>query len=303
MKHGDRYLYGLAPTDFTIEQIKKIPSPILWRHAREDERFEDELLSRIKKISDVRNEIELYSEYSQEDITSSPRLIQLINQLVPQETNYSVLQPFFNFLNDENKRYVMNLFLETGRNGMLYERFLDVVIERYKYIDPSSKHLTKIIFELLEEKRPRPLVLYLIGHLTQDKFREIYPAIKKKAPNSIIGCLLYYTSFVPPEDHLSILKVMSKLTGIYNIKDKQFKAVLHPALLKELSLIARLNVLKNISILKSYPFTHKVSLSYIKALLFPLIFSRAAEVDMVLKNWETLEKITPEDLPEYELSS
>jgi len=299
----DRHLYGLAPSDFSLDQIKKIPSPILWRHAREDTRFEHELLSRIKKISDVRNEIELYSEYSQEDITSSPRLIELINQLAPNESNYSILQPFFNVLNDENKKYVMNLFLETGRNGLLYERFLDVVIERYKHIDPNSKHLIKIIFELLEERRPRPLVLYLIGHLSKEKFDEIYPTIKKKAPNSIIGCLLYYTSYVPEEDHLLILKTMSKLSGLYNIKDKQFKILINPLLLRELSLVSRLHVLKNISILKSYPFSHKISINYIKTLLFPLIFNRAAEIEIILKNWEILDKTAPLGLLECGFSS
>jgi hypothetical protein len=294
----DRHLYGLAPLDFTPEQIKKIPSPILWRHSREDVRFEDELLSRIKKISDVRNEIELYSQYSQEDITSSPRLIELINKLAPNEENYSTLQPFFNVLNDDNKRYVMGLFLETGRSGLLYERFLDVVYERYKHIDPNSRHLIKIIFELLEEKRPRPLVLYLIGHLSNEKFDEIYPILKKKAPNSILGCLLYFTSYVPEEDHLLILKTMSKLTGLYNIKDKQFKVLINPLLLKELSLVSRLQVLKNISVLKSYPFSQKASMSYVKTLLFPLIFNRAAEIEMILRNWEVLDKTAPPDLLE-----
>lgn len=299
----DRHLYGLAPLDFSTEQIKKIPSPILWRHAREDIRFEDELLSRIKKISDVRNEIELYSEYSQEDITSSPRLIELINELAPHEPNYSVLQPFFNVLNEDNKKYVMNLFLETGRNGMLYERFLDVIIERYKHIEPNSKHLVKIIFELLEERRPMPLVLHLIGHISKEKFDEIYPALKKKAPNSIMGCLLYYTSYVPEEDHLYILKIMSKLTGLYNIKDKQFKVLINPLLLKELSLVSRLHVLKNISVLKGYPFSYKVPINYVKTLLFPLIFNRAAEIEIILKNWETLDKTAPLELIEYEFSS
>lgn len=294
----DRHLYGLTPLDFTPEQIKKIPSPILWRHSREDVRFENELLSRIKRISDVRNEIELYSQYSQEDITSSPRLIELINKLAPNEENYSILQPFFNVLNDENKKYVMNLFLETGRSGLLYERFLDVVIERYKHIDSNSRHLIKIIFELLEEKRPRPLVLYLIGHLSKEKFDEVYPILKKRAPNSILGCLLYFTSYVPEEDHILILKTMSKLTGLYNIKDKQFKVPINPMLLKELSLVSRLQVLKNISILKSYPFSQKVSMSYIKTLLFPLIFNRAAEIEMILKNWEVLDKTASPDLLE-----
>jgi len=294
----DRHLYGLNPLDFSLEQIRKIPSPILWRHAKEDARFENELLSRIKKISDVRNEIELYSEYSQEDITSSPKLIELINQLAPYEPNYSVLQPFFNFLNEENKQYVMNLFLEIGKNGMLYERFLDVIVERYKYVDSNSKHLTKIIFELLEERRPRPLVLYLIGHLSKEKFLEVYPAIKKKAPNSIIGCLLYFTPHVPQEDHLFILKAMSRLTGLYNIRDKQFKALIDPALLKELPLVSRLQALKNISILKSYPFLYKVSINFIKTLLFPLIFNRAAEIEMILRNWEILDRTAPsEQLP------
>jgi len=294
----DRNLYGLTPLDFSPEQIKKIPSPILWRHSKEDLRFENELLSRIKRLSDVRSEIELYAGYDQEDITSSPRLIELINKLAPNEENYSVIQPFFIFLNDENKKYVMNLFLETGRNGMLYERFLNVIAERYKHIDPNSKHLVKIIFELLEERRPRLLVLHLIGHLTEEKFIEIYPILKKKAPNSIIGCLLYYTSYVPQEDHLLILKAMSKLTGVYNIKDKHFKTPIHPRLLKELSLIARLNILKNISTLRSYPFSHKVSMNYIKTLLFPLIFSRAAEIEVILRNWEVLDKTMPKDLPE-----
>lgn len=299
----DRHLYGLAPLDFSQEQIKKIPSTILWRYSREDIRFENELLSRIKKISDVRNEIELYTEYSQEDITSSPRLIELINRLVPNESNYNILQPFFNVLNDENKRYVMDLFLETGRNGLLYERFLDVVIERYKYIEPDSKHLIKIIFELLEERRPRPLVLYLIGHLSKEKFDEIYSALKRKAPNSIIGCLLYHTPYVPEKDHLFILKTMSRLTGLYNIKDKQFKVLLNPLIIKELSLVSRLHVLKNISILKSYPFSHKISISYIKTLLFPLIFNRATEIEIILKNWEMLDKTAPADLIECTFSS
>lgn len=297
MKH-DRNLYGLTPVDFLPEQIRKIPGPILWRHFREDLRFENELLSRIKRISDVRNEIELYTGYDQEDISSSPRLIELINELAPDEHSYGVLQPFFNILSDENKKYAMNLFLETGKNGMLYERFLDVIIERYKYIDPNSRHLVKIIFELLEEKRPRLLVLHLIGHLSEEKFMEIYPAIKKKAPNSIMGCLLYYTPYIPQEDHLLILKTMSKLTSLYNIKDKQFKTLVHPRLLRELSLIARLHVLKNISVLRNYPFSHKISINYIKTLLFPLVFSRASEIEIILRNWDNLDKIMPNDLPE-----
>lgn len=294
----DRNLYGLTPADFSSEQIKKIPSPILWKHSKEDFRFENELLSRIRRISDVRNEIELYSEYSQEDITSSPRLIDLINRLVPDEQNYSVIQPFFKVLNNENKKYVMNLFLETGRHGMLYERFLSIIIERYKYIDPNSKHLIKIIFELLEEKRPRPLVLSLISHLSQNKFEEIYPTLMKRAPKSIIGCLLYYTPYIPQEDHLPILRTMSKLAGLYNIKDKQFKTLIHPHLLNKLSLIARLNILKNISMLKTYPFTHRVPISYIKTLLFPLVFSRAPEIESILRNWDNLDKTASETLPE-----
>lgn len=294
----DRNLYGLTPLDFSLEQIKKIPSPILWRHSKEDLRFENELLSRIKRISDVRNEIELYSGYVQEDIASSPRLIELINRLAPDEQNYSVLQPFFTYLTEENKRYVMNLFLETGRNGMLYERYLDVIAERYKHIDPNSKHLVKIIFELLEEKRPRLLVLHLIGHLSEEKFGEIYPSLKKKAPNSIMGCLFYYTSYVPQEDHLLILRTMSRLTGTYNIKDKQFKTLIHPRLIKELSLVSRLHVLKNISMLRNYPFSHRVSINHIKMLLFPLVFSRAAEIEFILRNWENLDKTAPTDLPE-----
>lgn len=294
----DRNLYGLTPLDFSTEQIKKIPSPILWRHSKEDLRFENELLSRIKKITDVRKEIELYTGYIQEDIAASPRLVELINKLVPNENNYSALQPFFNYLTDENKRYVMNLFLETGRNGMIYERYLDVIAERYKHIEPNSRHLVKIIFELLEEKRPRLLVLHLIGHLAEEKFIEIYPSLKKRAPNSIMGCLLYYTPFVPQEDHLFILKTMSKLTGIYNIKDKQFKTLIHPRLLKELSLVSRLHALKSISTLRTYPFSHKVSINYIKMLLFPLVFSRAADIEVVLRNWEILNQTAPIDLPE-----
>lgn len=292
----DAHLYGLAPSDFTLEQIKKIPSQILWKHSKEDIRFEDELLSRIKQIADVRKEIELYYPYSQEDITSSPRLIDFINKLVPSETNYHVLQPFFNVLNNENKRYVMNLFLETGKKGLMYERFLDIIAERYKYIDPDSKHLVKIILDLLDERRPRPLTLYLIGHLSRERFDDIYSVIKSKAPNSIVGCLFYYTPYIPEKDHLYILKTMSKLTSFYNIKDSSFKLTINPIVLKELSLVSRLRVLKNISMLKNYPFSQRVSMNYIKTLLFPLIFNRATEVEIILKNWETLDK-TAEKLP------
>lgn len=302
MNH-DKYLYGLAPVDFSHDQIKKIPSPILWKHSKEDIRFENELLSRIKKLSDVRSEIEVYREYNQEDITSSPKLIELINQLAQTEQNYSALQPFFNILNDSNKRYAMNLFLETGRNGLLYERFLDIVMERYKYIDPDSKHLIKIIFDLLEEKRPRPLVLYLIGHLSREQFVHFYPAIKKKSPNSIMGCLLYYVSYIPEEDHLQILKALSKLSGLYNMKDRKFKTTIKPSLLKELSFMMRLNVLKHISWLQNYPFVEKVSVSYIKMLLFPLMFSRSAEVENIIRGWEFIDKMAPAWLPDCNFPS
>lgn len=302
MKH-DANLYGLSPLDFSINQIKKIPSPILWLHSREDLRFEDELLSRIKKIADVRNEIELYNQYSQEDIKSSPRLIELINSLAPNEKNYSVLQPFFSILTNDNKKYAMNLFLESGKNGLSYERFLDIIIERYKHIDPNSRYLINLIFDLLQEKRPRPLVLSLIGHLSEERFVEIYPVLKNKAPNSIFGCLLYYTSYVPTEDHLSILKIMGKLGGLYNIKDKQFKTLIHPQLLNELSLITRFNVLKHIASLRNYPFTHKISVDDIKAFLFPLVFNRSTEIEVILRNWNNLDKIMPADLPDYTFSS
>lgn len=300
MTQDYKYLYGLGPADFTLGQIRKIPSYVLWKHIK-DVRFEDELLSRIKKISDIRTEIELYTAYTQEDITSSPRLIQLINKLAPKEKKYSVLQPYFNVLNDKNKKHAMNLFLEDGRNELSYERFISVIVDRYKYIDADNKHLIKIIFELLEESRIRPIVLYLLGHLSKEKFDKIYPIVKEKAKNSIIGHLLYYTSYVPEEDHLFVLKAMSKITGVRNIKDDQFKTKINPQLLKKLSLSARLHVLKNMSLLKAYPFTHRVSGNFIKNLLFPYVFKRSSEVEMVLKNWEYIEKIASQDLPICEL--
>lgn len=302
MKQDDKHLYGLAPSDFTIEQIKKIPSYILWNKVKEDVRFEDELLSRIKSITDIRNEIELYS-YVYEDITASPRLVQLVNELVRKETSCNIIWPYFNVLVDANKKYVMDLFLETGRNGLVYEKFLNIITQKYKYIDPSNKHLIKIIFELLEEKRPHWLVVHLIGHLSQELFNEIYPILKKRAPNSVMGCLLYHVSNLPSEDHLLVLKAMSKLKALYSIKDKQFKTKISPLLLKELSLTARLNVLKDISILQTYPFTHKISMGFIKSLLFPLVFRRSTEVDIVLKNWENMDKKIPTELPECDFSS
>ncbi len=304
MNPDDRYLYGLAPSDFTVDQIRKIPSHILWRYVRKDARFEDELLNRIHRVADVRKEIELYAGLIHEDITTSPRLIERINRLIEGETNYSAIHPYFNFLTDENKRYAMSLFLESGRNGMLYDRFLDIVIERYKYIDPNSKYLTKIIFELLEERqrRPRILVLFLIGHLSKESFNQIYPRIKELAPPSIFGSLLYYTPYLPEEDHLTVLKLMGKLTGLNYVRTKEFKTLIHPYLLKELSLTTRLNVLKEISTLQSYPFTHKISNGFIQVLLFPLVFKRATEIDIILKNWEGLNKTVSNDLPECELN-
>lgn len=300
MNPDDRYLYGLAPSDFTIDQIKKIPSYILWRHSRKDSRFEDELLNRIHRIEDVRKEIELYTGFIQEDITTSPRLIELINKLVVKETNYSVIHPYFNLLTDENKRYAMNVFLNNRSSWFLYERFLTIIAERYRYIEPNNKKLINLILELLKERhrRPRILVLHLIGHLAEESFKEIYPKIKELAPPSIVGSLLYYSSYVPDKDHLIILKLMGKASGLNHTKAREFKTLIHPYLLKELALTTRLNVLKELSTLQSYPFTHRISGDFIRVLLFPLVFKRATEIDSILKNWEVLSGTAPDNLPE-----
>ena len=286
----DSRLYGLSPLDFNPDQIKKMPGQVLWRYIKEDPRFEDELISRVVKIEDIAKQIEMYS-YSKEDVKRSPRLVQLVNELAPYETKYNTLSFYFDVLTEENKKHTMRIYFNNAPN-ISYTSYLNPVSDRMDFIDKDCEHLVKAILELLSDARPPQLLLDTVAHISTEKFLEVLPEIKQKGPNCLIGQLLYFVKNIPEEEHLHILQSMSKLSGLHNIRDKTFKTLIDPGLLKKLPTLARVNVLRDMSMLKAYPFQHKIPIEYIKALLFPASFKRSSDVKFILSNWEKLDSAT-----------
>lgn len=301
--NNDSRIFGLKPTDLYPEQIKKLADKTLLDHIDNDERFLFEFIDRTKTLSKVYDVIgtgQINRNYAEDK-----RFFEHINNLAQKETDFSLIDDFYEVLTNDNKKLAANFYIAECLKAINFGDKLKNKLNLYlSHIDKNSHFLIDLFFlaktDLRQENTKRFLV-NLLSIMSKELIEKLAPELEL-LPDGVQSQLLNASYFIPNKLHIMSLRAIGRLTHPH-FYVKMIRTKINPAVVKKLNGNYRINAMLSM-FAYDYPFTHKITKEKLEELLFPAMFKENNSINQIKRitefynYWERKDAL--KDLPEYE---